>query len=113
MNSTASLILGRDEACGDDYMVDTQLPALAQSQAGNGELLRRWKQLLAGVFSDESVIGLLTESQNRLEESGALIRERENWGEGEPEDTYEAICEFTLLRLSYLDEYFEELEKGE
>lgn len=113
MNSTAALILGRDEACGDGYEVETQLPALAQSRAGNGELLRRWKQLRAGVFSDESVIGLLTENQNQLEESGALIRERESWSAGEPEGTYEAICEFTLLRLSYLDEYFEELEKGE
>ncbi len=114
MNSTAPLVLGRDEACGDGYEVETQLPALAQSQAGNGELLNRWYQLREGVFSDEALIGLLTENQSRLEQSGALIREREAWPTWEEDvDSFEAICQFVLLRMSYLDEYFDGLEKGE
>ena len=114
MNSTASLVLGRDVACRDGYEVETELPEAAKAEWGNAAAKARWQQLRQGCFSDANVEGTLAANQAMLENSGAAIREGERWPVQEGSQNYaslEEILEYTRLRLEILDDYYSALEE--
>ena len=67
----------------------------------------RWFELRKNELSLDSVLSRIEAHGNALDNSGALIRDRQKWGLSfGGEDSREAMCGFIAQRLEILDRYY-------
>ena len=71
------------------------------------KMSQRWAQLRQGVLSTENVIAVIEGNYEKLNESGAQMRDKSVWAEEYGgTDTLQAMCEYVKVRLGYLDECY-------
>lgn len=71
------------------------------------ELAIRWKELRKSTFSEKNIYAIYNMVVSELEDSGAMERNTERWGElNEGEDNWENLKYYIKDRLAFLDKYF-------
>lgn len=67
----------------------------------------RYFELRENVFAKENLIEVLSSYESTLNESGALIRDRERWPNSAYSNNNELLRNFISIRTDFLDAYFE------
>lgn len=67
----------------------------------------RWKELRAGVLSDEKLTAAIKELETQVRDSGALSRNEARWPESNSGQDYRLFERLALYRMKILDYYFD------
>lgn len=91
----------------EDYLKWPFADRLLSLNVGNmRELVTdRWKELRAGVLSEEELSSLLEECIHQVRDSGAAARDALRWPDSRHDGNYEGMKRFMKTRLDFLDEY--------
>ncbi len=75
---------------------------------------QRWMELRQDVYTEENIVSMLDKQYALVQNSGALIRDKQKWGEwNQGADTYDKIVDFAIERLDVLDEYYSAILEAE
>ena len=66
----------------------------------------KWKELRKGILSTEHVAELAQMYRSRLNDSGALLRDKKRWPDSPHTDSLEEMLSFHENRLAFLDGHY-------
>ncbi|MCH5279954.1 MAG: CotH kinase family protein [Lachnospiraceae bacterium] len=68
-----------------------------------------WQNWRAGPFSNDALYERLRGLERQVKDSGAFSREAARWPEGNQDQNFAFLYDFTIKRMAFLDAYMEEL----
>ena len=89
----------------EDFMI-TEMLLNSENQEFVEALNLKWKELREGILSTEHVAELAQMYRSRLNDSGALLRDKKKWPYSPHTDSLEEMLSFHENRLAFLDGHY-------
>jgi hypothetical protein len=89
----------------EDFMI-TEILLASDNLQFREALKLKWKELREGILSTEHVEELVQMYRSKLNDSGALIRDKKKWPDSPHTDSLEEMLAFHENRLAFLDGHY-------